>query len=238
MSAKKFALFYILYLVLVSTSVTQNTTSPKPVLEFSNYKIAVIWPWLNPYSGVKAGDYLWMKVDPGTYWEYVYPLALEEVKWLKAHNFTAIGLVYSPDREDLYEYVPWLFAIAEEKMGFVWVLVSPRNRSDYVKGWASYPPSANLSELLQRVYKLTPLYINSKIRVVNELLNNTIILSVCPLPYPHQRDKAIVFVYGNIPKIVSKNIVLIKLPKNSTFVNDFYTGRVLWGTPITVGKGR
>ncbi|UXD21992.1 hypothetical protein IPA_00645 [Ignicoccus pacificus DSM 13166] len=233
---KKFLFLYLVYLVLVSTSVTQTQSTLHKVVEFKHLKVAVIWPWLNPYSGIKAGDFLWMKVDPKIYWEYTYPLALGEVRWLKTHGFNVVGLVYSPDREDLYEYVPWLFAISEEKMGFVWVLAVPKSYKDYINGWASYPPSTNLTRLLKKIYRLTPLYINSKINMVNRLLNNTITLGVCPLPYPQREGKALVFVIGNIPNVSYKDVILEELPNNATIINDFYKGHVYWGTPITPTK--
>jgi len=238
MDIKKFLMFYILYislaLVAVNVSNSKLVTIPSVV---KPGKIAVIWPWLNPYNGLKAGDYLWMKIDPKVYWEYTYPLVLRELKWLRAHGYTTVGLVFSLDRAMLYEYVPWLFGISKLHMNFVWVIVPPHVPSDYIKGWASYSDSKELANVLKSLYRLTPVYINSKIRIVNKLINNTYSLALCPLSYPNYKGKPIVYVYGNIPKVDDNDIVLKKLPKESVLVNDFYYGHVLWGTPITPRRG-
>ncbi len=238
-SKKWFVVMYIVYLGLVVTSVSTTSPSPVPVMKDGGQgRVAVIWIWLNPLSGMKAGDYLWMRIDPHFYWEYTYPLVLKTLDWLKSHNFTTVGLVYSTDREDLYEYVPWLFGIIERHMKFVWVLVPPTAKNDYINGWASYPFGANVTEILKRMYKLTPIYINNKIKLVRKVLNNTNILSTCPLRYLSENGKAIVYVYGNVPNVSLPEVKLVELPRSAVLINDFYKGHVLWGTPITPKKGQ
>ena len=73
--------------------------------------------------------------------------------------------------------------------------------------------------------------------MVNKLINNTYSLAFCPISYPTEKGKAIVYVYGKVPKINDSDIILKKLPKTSVLINDFYYGHVLWGTPITPKKG-
>ena len=229
---KKFILLYLAYLVLVSNSIALSGNG-SGVLKSSGEpnKVAVIWLWLNPYNGFRAGDYIGLPASVNKYYEYTYPLAIKELKWLKSRGYNVVGLVYSIDRDNLYEYVPWLFGIHELGMKYVWVIVEPRTLKDYVRGWASYPPGYPLSKVLQRVYKLTPNYVNEKVEGIIDLLNVTVSIR-CPLGYLTSDGKPVVYVIGNhLPSF--KKLVIERLTKNVTIVNDFYRGIVLKNSPIT-----
>ncbi|ALU12699.1 hypothetical protein EYM_06560 [Ignicoccus islandicus DSM 13165] len=231
MDWRKFMVLYVVYLVLVTNSVTLSSGEARYVAPVNGEKLAVLWLWLNPYNGFRAGDYVSFNSHVEKYYEYTYPIAKEMTKWLKERGYSVIGLVYSVDRDNLYEYVPWLFAIHESNLKYVWVIVEPGNYSDYVRGWASYPPGYPLNGIIQRAYKLTPNYLNEKVEGISDLLNVTI-LNECPINYLTVNGKPVIYVIGNkLPSF--EKVIVMRLPNNATILNDFYRGVVVRGTPIT-----
>lgn len=238
---KKFLLLYIVYLILVINSVSYgNSAGMKTTNGSSISKGAMIWIWVNPTSGFKSGDYIHFNVKTA-YWDYTYPLALKMVKWLKENHYDYLALVYNVDRDNIYYYVPWLFALAKYKMPFVWVIVPPKNDKEYVYGFASYPVGYDIKEVLHHVYMRTPIYINTKIEMIKNItkkmeikaLSKIIKKYICPLKYLTYKDKAIIYVYGSNITLKTQKYLVEPLPHNVTIINDFYEGKVLWGTPIT-----
>ncbi len=239
---KKFMILYLIYLVLVINSVSYGNVSEAKVTNgFSFSRGAMIWIWVNPTSGFKSGDYLHFNFKTA-YWDYTYPLALKTVRWLKKNHYDYLALVYNVDRDNLYYYVPWLFALAKYNMPFVWVIVPPKDYKDYVYGFASYPTGYDIRDVLSRVYMRTPVYINKKIEMIRNIITKKIKMSslsnmikryICPLKYLTSRGRAIIFVYGANVTLKTQKYLVEPIPSNVTIINDFYEGRVLWGTPIT-----
>jgi len=245
---KKFAFIYLIYIVLVLNSVTMDVPREEKMEWYDSQALgkgAVIWLWLNPYNGLKAGDYIFLDLAKG-YWEYTFPIALETVRWLKDHGFDYLALVYSLDRSELYAYVPWLFALAKYDMPYVWVVVIPNNNIEYLHGYASYPKNLNLTEVLQKVYRLTPIYLNKKIgeveKKIYEIINDINVTGLvignvgggCPLTYLMDgKKRAVIFVKGLNGKIEGEGYVALPLPSNITEINNYYEGKVVWGTPVT-----
>ncbi len=241
LSFRKFLLVYALYLILVLNSVSYSSINKVGIrTPSSNMHGALLWIWVNPTSGFKSGDYLHFNYKTA-YWDYTYPLALETVKWLKEHGYGYLALVYSIDRDNMYYYVPWLYALVKYNMPFVWVVVTPKNNSEYIHGFASYPLQYTLDKVLQRVYMRTPIYINSKIESIGKIIKRIKVISLshvirrylCPLKYLSVGKRALIYVYGSHITIESKEYIVRPLPSNVTIINDFYEGKVLWGTPIT-----
>ena len=240
-STKKFLLLYVIYLVLVINSVSYgNNVGTKATNEFGHSKGAMIWIWINPTSGFKSGDYLHFSVKTA-YWDYTYPLALKTVKWLKERHYDYLALVYNIDRDSIYYYVPWLFALAKYKMPFVWVIIPPKHSKEYMYGFASYPMGYSMKMVLSHVYMRTPIYINKKIEMLRNItkkieiktLSKIINKYICPLKYVTQEGKAVIYIYGSNVTIKTQKYLLKPLPRNVTIINDFYEGKVFWGTPIT-----
>jgi len=250
LSKRMFIGLYVLYVVLVLNSVAMSHSMrvAERNVALSSWKGAAIWVWLNPYNGLRGGDYAFLK-GVNAYWEYTYPLALETVKWLKDHGYTYVALVYSVDRSELYSYVPWLFALASNRMPFVWLVVLPNSTSDYLHGYASVPKKDEVLSVLNKVYRMTPIYLNSKINEVeskvvsivgkSKLFNITSLkvitslISACPIPYVTVNGKAIIFVKGINKEIVGRGFVALPAPRSLVEINDYYKDHVVWGTPIT-----
>ncbi len=236
---KGFIVLYLAYVILALNSISfeRNLSEGNMTHTSINSKGALIWVWINPKNGLKAGDYLDINYKTA-YWDYTYPLILETVKWLKEHGFRYVVLVYSLDRDSMYYYMPWLYAFSKYNMTFAWAVVIPHNVEEYIHGYASYPPNINLSAVLEKAFKRTPLYINMKVHLIKKMLAKINIsgvktLAPCPLQYLTINGKAVIFLLGTNKTIVTKEYIAMPLPQNLTLVNDFWDGKVLWGTPIT-----
>ncbi len=241
-----FAILYVIYIIMVLNSVSYsnggNMYGVRNVV--LGKKGAAIWIWLNPYNGLRAGDYAFLNNTPN-YWEYTYPLAVEMVKWLKSHGYKYVALVFSIDRMNLYAYMPWLFALAKYNMPYVWMIVIPHDLRDYLHGYASYDPDLyKLSEVANFAYKMTPVYLNRKISEIESKLSNIIsaapinvtvneFASKCPLPYVSEDGKAVIIVKGLTRMVKNNDYILIPEPKNLVEINNYYKGTYLPGTPIT-----
>ncbi|HIH90659.1 hypothetical protein [Ignicoccus hospitalis] len=249
---RRFALLYVIYLILVLNSVTIGGNVQRVAGvhgELVNARGAVVWIWLNPFNGFRSGDYARL---PGAtaYWEYTYPLALQTVKWLKDHGFSYVVFPFTLDRYRLYEYVPWLFALVSERMPFAWLVVISDDVEEYLSGHASAPPGTNVTEVLNEAFRATPYYLNMKILETSKRLNDifkeanasravNVIWKEMRCPISYLRDERGLPVIFLIDKTHSGKVLsngtryAVVHPKNVVFINDYYEGNVVYGTPIT-----
>ncbi len=229
-------LMYLVYIALVMNAVSIELKSANVGGEGRH---ATLWIWSNPRPGFKGGDYILLKHLPRDfpYWDFTYPVLLDIAKWVKEQGYGTVWLVFTEDKSMLYLYEVTLLALSEYGLRYAWLIIIPRSVNDYLAGWASMPSPSDLQRVINEALRLTPVWINQKLKMMKDKLEINITWR-CPLGYVTENGKPVIYIYDPIGKVDLKHVkcdCVIKVVKEYGELNpldDYYTGRYI--LPLSV----